>query len=173
VGYEFELDGHVATVWPVHGREDASLSIDGVSHAADLLAQAAGRFELELDGQMYAIQMARHGDDVFVHVEGRVHRVRVVDALARARRDAAPEGAAEILRAPMPGVVIAVDVLAGAVVETGERLMTIESMKLQTLIRAPHAARIAEVLAGPGASFDQGDPLLRLAPVGDAEEGSR
>jgi biotin carboxyl carrier protein len=81
----------------------------------------------------------------------------------------------------MPGVVVEIVTAPGAQVHAGELLMTIESMKLQTAISAPHDAIVEEVCVTPGDGFEQGDPLVRLAsaepPVsrGDAmkeDEGS-
>ena len=62
----------------------------------------------------------------------------------------------------MPGVVVGISVAVGAQVESGQLLMTIESMKLQTAIVAPSAARVAEIFVSTDARFDQGTILLRL-----------
>lgn len=62
----------------------------------------------------------------------------------------------------MPGVVVAVAVAEGDAVETGDLLLTLESMKLETAITAPHAAVVAEICVAAGATFDQGAALLRL-----------
>jgi 3-methylcrotonyl-CoA carboxylase alpha subunit len=67
----------------------------------------------------------------------------------------------------MPGTVVEVVVLEGSTVETGALLLTIESMKLQTAITAPHPARVAEVYVLAGATFDQGDPFIRLEGIDD------
>jgi biotin carboxyl carrier protein len=69
----------------------------------------------------------------------------------------------------MPGTVVEVVVTEGDDVEPGTLLMTIESMKLQTAITAPHAARVAEVCVDTGSTFDQGDTLIRLE-VDDPDE---
>jgi biotin carboxyl carrier protein len=62
----------------------------------------------------------------------------------------------------MPGTVIEVVVEAGQEVEAGTLLLTIESMKLQTAITAPHSARVSEVCVSAGTSFDQGAAFIRL-----------
>jgi acetyl-CoA/propionyl-CoA carboxylase biotin carboxyl carrier protein len=70
----------------------------------------------------------------------------------------------------MPGTVVAVAVAEGDRVESGALLVTIESMKLETALTAPHSARVAEVCVAPGANFNQGDALVRLAAEADEEE---
>jgi 3-methylcrotonyl-CoA carboxylase alpha subunit len=52
--------------------------------------------------------------------------------------------------APMPGKVIAVDVSEGQHVETGQRLMVLEAMKMEHALTAPFAGTLAELAAHEG-----------------------
>ena len=73
-------------------------------------------------------------------------------------------GAADdIAEAPMPGVVIAVNVTEGQAVSAGETLLVIESMKLETAIKAWRDGAVAAVHVGVGQSFQRGALLLTLA----------
>jgi len=168
MGYDFELEGEDSVVLPCHGPDPSALSIDGrVLHARLCPGDTPGASILEVDGRREPVFVAARGDDLFIHYRGRAHHVRAIDALERARREADPSGGEEMLRAPMPGVVVAITTAVGATVEAGELLMTIESMKLQTSITAPHAARVAEICVAPAASFDQGALLVRLEAITD------
>lgn len=169
MGYDFELEGAITRVEPVHDGSGRRLRIgDRTIEAVLAPGLAPGEHWLETNGQRERVFVASRDDVHFVHWRGRVHRVAAVDALERARAEAAPAGGAEVLSAPMPGTVIEVAVAPGNVVEAGALLLTIESMKLETAITAPHAARVEEVCRAVGATFDQGDALVRLAPVDDA-----
>jgi biotin carboxyl carrier protein len=171
MGYDFELDDSASVVHPVHGDEGLALSIDGQSVRTTLRpTQNDFEFILELDGVHEPVFAACRGDVHFIHFRGRTHRVNAINALERAERDAAPAGGEEFLRAPMPGVVVEVVVKQGAEVESGQLLMTIESMKLQTAIVAPHTARVAELFLTTGASFEQGTALVRLEAPGREED---
>ncbi|MYG14413.1 MAG: acetyl-CoA carboxylase biotin carboxyl carrier protein subunit, partial [Gammaproteobacteria bacterium] len=66
------------------------------------------------------------------------------------------------VRAPMPGVVIEIDVQAGDGVAENQRLALIESMKMQTEITAPSAGTVTAVHVAPGASFERGATLIEL-----------
>ncbi len=166
MGYDFELQNHASVVHPAHGSEGLVLSIDGQRVRAALIpTQNDGEYLVELDGHREPVFTAWRGDVHFVHFRGRTHRVEAINALERAQAEAAPSGGDEFLRAPMPGVVVEVLVEQGTEVEAGKTLMTIESMKLQTPIIAPHAARVAELFLTAGASFEQGAPLIRLEAV--------
>ena len=79
----------------------------------------------------------------WVHADGAVHRMRTltrreaaaIRLAARARADAAADPE---LRAPMPGAVVAVHAADGATVAAGERIVTIEAMKMEHPVVAAH-----------------------------------
>lgn len=80
---------------------------------------------------------------MWVHADGATHRLRpLTRRAAMERRLGARERAAAAsdpeLRAPMPGAVVAVHVADGATVATGDRLVTIEAMKMEHPVLAPH-----------------------------------
>lgn len=173
MSYDFELENCESIVHPTHGHggKGLILSIDGHRLRAALSpTRNTGEFILDVDGLREPVFAARDGDIHFIHFRGRTHRVEAINSLERAQREAAPGGGAELLRAPMPGVVVEVVVEPGAEVESGQLLMTIESMKLQTPIVAPHAARVAELFVMPGASFEQGASLVRLEANCDEDD---
>ena len=58
---------------------------------------------------------------------------------------------------------LAVHVKAGDKVEAGAPLLTIEAMKMETVMRAARASSVAEVLVQPRAAVQAGDLLAVLA----------
>jgi 3-methylcrotonyl-CoA carboxylase alpha subunit len=85
--------------------------------------------------------------------------VALVDPLARASE---PGIGADVVLAPMPGLVKAIFVAPGDAVEEGARLAILEAMKMEHTLVAARAGRVAEVLAGPGAQVEAGAALVRL-----------
>jgi len=67
-----------------------------------------------------------------------------------------------LVTAPMPGLVIEVLVEPGEMVEVGQCVLVLESMKMQMQIRAPLAGRVAEVGALFGQQVDKGAMLVRI-----------
>ncbi|NOX54184.1 MAG: pyruvate carboxylase [Planctomycetes bacterium] len=65
--------------------------------------------------------------------------------------------------APMPGMVVTVAVRPGDRVAKGQKLITLEAMKMQTVITAEREGRVAEVHVQPGAQIDVGDLLVTMA----------
>ena len=98
---------------------------------------------------------------VWVHADGATARLRPVtrrDALRERLAGTTREGTAASpeVRAPMPGTVVAVHVADGAVAASGDRLVTIEAMKMEHPVTAPHAGTVRiDVAVGDQVRRDQ------------------
>ena len=68
-----------------------------------------------------------------------------------------PEGA---VLAPMPARLVMLDVAEGDEVAAGAELGVLEAMKMEHVLRAPHAGLVCQLLAAPGDYLAQGQPLL-------------
>lgn len=66
------------------------------------------------------------------------------------------------LGAPIPGMVTALSATLGGKVAKGDKLATLEAMKMQTTIYAPADGVIAEVAVAVGDSLEGGDLVLKL-----------
>ena len=71
-------------------------------------------------------------------------------------------GAGALVRAPIPGVIVALLVRSGDQVSHGQELCTIEAMKMRNNIRAARAGRVAEILVSTGQTVNHNDPLIRF-----------
>ena len=68
------------------------------------------------------------------------------------------------IEAPMPGKVTAVEVSAGEKVEKGQRLLTLEAMKMEHALTAPFDGTVAELNATAGAQVTEGQLLVKVTP---------
>ena len=80
-------------------------------------------------------------------------------AAPAAPRQAAPSGAGNALTAPMPGVILSIDVKAGARVKRGDVIGKLEAMKMVNPIRAPKDTVVAEITVSEGQMVAYGDAL--------------
>jgi pyruvate carboxylase len=103
---------------------------------------------------------------VFFELNGQPREVQVVD-----RSIAAGEGVRRVkgeagnplhVSAPMPGAVVSVVVGVGEEVAAGQKLLTLEAMKMETTLYAERAGKIAEVLARTHTQVEAGDLLVRF-----------
>jgi len=103
---------------------------------------------------------------VFFELNGQPRSVRVRDqafAVQHAERRAADRGNPKHIGAPTFGTITTLAAEAGRHVTRGDVLLTIESMKMETVLRAERGGEIAEVLVGPGEQVNAGDLLIVLA----------
>jgi acetyl/propionyl-CoA carboxylase alpha subunit len=118
---------------------------------------------LRLAGAAQDVTVAVDGDLVHVHLDGAAWTIRYHDPVER--HGAQHGGAADdIAQAPMPGTVVSVHVADGQSVARGDTLVVIESMKLETAIKAARDGIVAAVHVAQGQSFDRAAPLVTLAP---------
>ncbi|TPG21145.1 acetyl/propionyl/methylcrotonyl-CoA carboxylase subunit alpha [Sphingomonas koreensis] len=77
--------------------------------------------------------------------------------------DAAAGAAADgAILSPMPGRIIAVDVAAGDTVTKGQKLVTLEAMKMEHTLTAPFDGTVAELDAQEGGQVSEGKMLVRV-----------
>jgi len=68
------------------------------------------------------------------------------------------------IEAPMPGKVTAVEVSQGEKVAKGQRLLTLEAMKMEHALTAPFDGTVAELNAKSGAQVTEGQLLVKVEP---------
>ena len=136
------------------------------TEAGELAAASAAALE--------GATVARDADgDVWVHLDGATHRLRPLSRRAAARRRRAARAPADTaaaphVRAPLPGTVVAVHAQDGARVASGARLATIEAMKMEHTVTAPHDG-VARILVAIGAQVRRDDVLAEVHDTPEEE----
>jgi pyruvate carboxylase len=102
---------------------------------------------------------------IFFELNGQPREVQVQDrsllSEVQAHPKADPNNPLHV-GAPMPGLVVSVTVAPGEQAAAGQKLVTLEAMKMETTVYAERAGQVAEVLVRKGAQVDAGDLLLRF-----------
>jgi 3-methylcrotonyl-CoA carboxylase alpha subunit len=68
------------------------------------------------------------------------------------------------IEAPMPGKVTTVDISRGDTVRKGQRLLTLEAMKMEHALTAPFDGSVVELNAAPGVQVSEGQVLVSIEP---------
>ena len=127
----------------IGGQPVYSLLLNGRSLEAHAVPQEDG-WQVLLHGIMY---------DVRVEDERAIH--------ARSIPSATPADNGEfLLRAPMPGLVVAIPVEIGQTVEKGAPLVILESMKMQNELRSTKAGTVHEIKVAAGQAVEQKQVLV-------------
>ena len=86
---------------------------------------------------------------------------RSVQAKVKARAKADPSVASQV-GAPIPGLITSLAVGVGAKVAKGDKLLTLEAMKMQTTLYAPCDGTIAEINAKVGDTVESKDLIVLI-----------
>ena len=88
----------------------------------------------------------------------------VAAAPAAASVSAAPALAAgEVVKSPMPGNILKINVTVGQKVNEGDTLLGLEAMKMENEIAAPKAGTVAQIIVSKGAVVETGAPLVVIS----------
>ena len=123
-------------------------------------------YSLILDGKSYESYVYPGDEGWQVLLRGRQFQVKVEDEREKRLRAAAGGGVAEggefHLKAPMPGLVVAIPVSEGQEVKKGQVLVILESMKMQNELKSPRDGIISHIKVKPGESVEQKQILLNM-----------
>ena len=156
-------------------RKAVSIDPEGVRYEDD----AAIRGELsDIEGS--PVRMVKLGTHVYrvvaekrqgrgrytLWVDGYRFETEALDERTRSIRDlsaatAGPTGPAPII-APMPGLIVRVNVSVGDRVEAGQGLVVMEAMKMENELRAIAPGTVRSVEVSPGTAVEKGALLVAL-----------
>lgn len=123
-------------------------------------------YSLIVDGKSHESYIYQDDELWQVLLHGRLYSVSVEDEREKRLRAAAGGGVAETgefhLRAPMPGLVVAIHVAEGQEVKRGQVILILESMKMQNELKAPRDGTIGRLRVKPGDTVEQKQTLLSV-----------
>jgi biotin carboxyl carrier protein len=130
------------------------------------VAREDGELSLLVGGEMVRGLVGAREGGLTVVVDGRAVDAVVLDEraarLASAAASGRPRTSETAIRAPMPGLVVAVPVEPGQNVAKGTTLVVLSAMKMQNELTAPADGTVKEVLVSAGQTVDQNAVLVRL-----------
>ena len=153
---EVEVDGEQVTVagrpvtavlTTIPGSPVRQLLMDGRSVALPIEPAGAGRWAVTLHGERQELDV----------VDARTRHIR---SLTGDDRKAA--GPANLV-APMPGLVVRVQVQVGDEVPAGAPAVVLEAMKMENQLKTAGPGRVAVVRVEPGQAVEKGQVLLEFA----------
>jgi pyruvate carboxylase subunit B len=160
--YEVAVDGGRVTVdgeiLEAHFAAVPSTPLHHLLLGADSWTIAVQELAGEGGGARWALGVVGERVEVDVIDE----RTRQIQALTGQRPTPASGG---VVKAPMPGLVVRVEVQEGQRVEAGAGLVVVEAMKMENELRAPRPGVVSRIHVKPGQTVDKGVPLVTLESV--------
>jgi acetyl/propionyl-CoA carboxylase alpha subunit len=129
---------------------------------------------LIVDGVSHRISASRIGPESWdLHLSGRRIRAEAVDERTRAIREMTGAGSGPVgprpIVAPMPGMVVRIEVSEGDTIRAGQGVVIVEAMKMENELTAEADAVVTKVMVAEGQAVEKDQLLVDLAPV-EAEE---
>jgi oxaloacetate decarboxylase alpha subunit len=143
---------------PPPGTEEAPAEAPAKTVAAAAQAPAGPEaYQVTVDGRAYNVTVAPGGE------VSQVQPAAAATPAAPAPVAAAPAGALIDVPAPLAGNIFKVNVAAGQAVKSGDVIMILEAMKMETEVRSPDSGTVQEVFVKEGDAVQVGDLLLTLS----------
>ena len=147
--------------------DDKHVSVDGKLYGIDFEAVSGQPvYSLIVDGKSHESYVQREDENWQVLLRGRLYPVTVEDEREKRLRAAAGGGVAESgefnLKAPMPGLVVAIPVTEGQEIKKGQVLLILESMKMQNELKSPRDGIVNRIKVKAGESVEQKQALLSV-----------
>jgi biotin carboxyl carrier protein len=152
---EVEVDGehvtiagqtHTATLSAIPGTPLRQLLLDGRPTTLSVEPLGRGRWALTPAGERSEVEV----------LDERTRHIRSLMGGSDQRRTA------DVLRAPMPGMVVRVHIKAGDKVSAGAGLVVLEAMKMENELKAAAAGVVKAVRASPGEAVEKGQVLVEF-----------
>jgi biotin carboxyl carrier protein len=140
--------------------------IDGEPFVADArLVDGPDVMSLIVNKRCYEIIISRNGRSMIISTGGEEFEVQIEDELEHRTTASAAHHTdlgLEEVRAPMPGVVVAIEVEEGQQLEPGTPVVIVEAMKMQNEVSTVAGGTVKQVLVKPG---DVVEPKQKLALI--------
>jgi acetyl/propionyl-CoA carboxylase alpha subunit len=146
-----------------------TVTFDGTSLRAHLETIEGTPVQLVAIGEQVHRVLVRRGAErgsYDLSIDGHRVAVEALDERARTIRDMSgatgrPIGPAH-LTAPMPGMIVRLNVKEGDQVRAGQGLVVMEAMKMENELRAAASGTVLRILVSPGNAVEKGAILLEM-----------
>ncbi|NIW80100.1 MAG: hypothetical protein GWN16_11865 [Calditrichae bacterium] len=136
------------------------------TYQADLIQLDDSRYSFIIDNCSYWVEANSEGQAIHMIVNQWTKSVQVLNQRQRIESEifGADDHNASIgeIRAPMPGMILRVEVETDQLVEIGQPLLVMEAMKMENEIRSSSAGIIQEILVEPRQAVEKDDVLLKI-----------
>jgi len=138
--------------------KDFKYTINGTQYKVEVIKENENAVELEVNGTPYVVEMDRT-----VKVKPTISRPAPAPVTTQGTPVVAqtkPASSGSVIKSPLPGVILEVNVKVGDTVKTGTKLMLLEAMKMENTIVSDHEGKVLEIKVDKGSSVLEGADLV-------------
>jgi biotin carboxyl carrier protein len=125
------------------------------------------RLKVTVEGKTYEVEVEILDEDTSASGPRRASsaggsRVAVPVAVPQPKSVAPAAGGGGAVGSPLAAVVVSIDVNIGDTVEEGQKLITLEAMKMNTIVAAPAAGTVQAIHVKAGEGVEEGQALIEV-----------
>ncbi len=146
--------------------QDGQITIDGKDHDVNFTTISEALYSAIIDHASLEALVEQRDGRFNVLISGEQYEVEVADE--RQQRLLRSSGGFEAaqgdlsIRSPMPGLIVAVKVTEGQIIEKGDAVCVLESMKMENEIKAPRAGTVGRVYIAAGDRVEQNKVMITI-----------
>ena len=148
--YNFDFDEQQIKALDLVTKPDGSFHIldKGSSYQAKILAQNFNdkTYSIEINGNRYDVKLSNALDIL-------INELGLEMSSVQKEND---------IKAPMPGLIVSVDVTIGQEVKEGEGILVLEAMKMENTLLAPRDGIVKSVLVESGNKVEKSTVLIEM-----------
>ena len=126
-----------------------------------------GMYSMLIDNKSYEVLVEEVDGEYRVLIDGVLYPIKVMDERAKRLAEAAGAFATASgdtnIKSPMPGLIVAVPVAIGDVVQKGQVIVVLESMKMENEIKSPREGTISAIKITPRQTVEQGQLMIVIS----------
>lgn len=141
--------------------------LDGKTISPDVVSIKDGLFHVISDNKSYNAEILKHdpAEKTFhIKVNNNIYKVQVKDKfdvlLKELGLDVSNSRKITDLKAPMPGLVVEVAVEEGQLVKQGDKIIVLEAMKMENILKAPSDVTIKKINVKKGSTVEKNEVLI-------------
>ncbi|UOQ72522.1 biotin/lipoyl-containing protein [Hymenobacter cellulosilyticus] len=156
--------------WDVDYRPNGSTLVNGEPFSWDLVSLGNGHYHLLHEGRSYSAEVIStdYTAKTFVlKLNGKLIELQAKDRfdllLDKLGMSNAAASKVNELKAPMPGLIVAIRVEAGQQVKKGDPLLVLEAMKMENILKAPGDGTVGAIKVGLRDNVTKGQVLIQFS----------
>ena len=168
MAYEISLENRTATIDLLNkAGSKALIAVDGNKYEIDIVEVEKGVYSILYNGSSYNVELIEGvtSRKYIVNTFSRTFNVEIIDAEAKYQQSRLQghehEGENDI-SSPMPGKVVKIPVRVNDNVVSGQTLIVVEAMKMQSEFKATADRIVKEILVNEGDTVDAHQVMIKL-----------
>lgn len=150
------------------GDEKLAGTMNGKAFGWDVSNVSTNLYHVIKDHRSYSVEfLGKEDGRQRIMVNGNLYEAETIDKFDELLKSLGMEkggtGKVNELKAPMPGLVLQIDVKPGDSLKKGDRVLVLEAMKMENVIKAPADVTVASVEVEKGKTVDKNQVMVRFA----------